>query len=225
MLSWIGRYLNSSIGKKTNMAISGLLLVGFLIAHLSGNLLLTAGDEGAKFDGYAQKLHDLGPLLYVAEMILLGLFVVHIGFGLRATWENRRARPGKYAVNASHGERTFASSTMAITGLIVLVFMVLHLIDFRFDSDFKGLFKGDNHGIGAADFVLAELAEPVHAVIYLVGVLALTIHLSHAIQSAFQTLGLRHPNLFGPLRVAALGLTIVLGLGFAALPIFALLQN
>jgi succinate dehydrogenase / fumarate reductase cytochrome b subunit len=224
MFSWIGRYLNSSIGKKTNMAISGLLLVGFLVVHLTGNLLLTAGDEGAKFDGYAQKLHDLGPLLYVAELGLLALFGVHIAFGLRATWENRKARPGKYAVQASHGQKTFASSSMAITGLVVLVFTVLHLLDFRFDSDFKGLF-GENRGVGAADYVLAELAEPLHAAIYLVGVLGLTIHLSHAIQSAFQTLGLRHPKLFGPLRVAALGLTIVLGLGFAALPIYALLQN
>jgi succinate dehydrogenase / fumarate reductase cytochrome b subunit len=192
--------------------------------HLTGNLLLTAGDEGAKFDGYAQKLHDLGPLLYVAELGLLALFGVHIAFGLRATWENRKARPGKYAVQASHGQKTFASSSMAITGLVVLVFTVLHLLDFRFDSDFKGLF-GENRGVGAADYVLAELAEPLHAAIYLVGVLGLTIHLSHAIQSAFQTLGLRHPKLFGPLRVAALGLTIVLGLGFAALPIYALLQN
>ncbi|MHC4378507.1 MAG: succinate dehydrogenase cytochrome b subunit [Planctomycetota bacterium] len=224
MFSWIGRFLNSSIGKKTNMAISGLLLVGFLIVHLSGNLLLTAGDEGAKFDGYAQKLHDLGPLLYVAEMGLLALFGVHIAFGIRATWQNRQARPGKYAVNSSHGQKTLASSSMAITGVIVLIFMLLHLIDFRFDGDFKGLF-GENRGAGAADFVLAELAEPLHAGIYLVGVLALTIHLSHAIQSAFQTLGLRHPKLFGPLRVAALGLTIVLGLGFAALPVYALLQN
>jgi len=224
MFSWIGRFLNSSIGKKTNMAISGLLLVGFLIAHLSGNLLLTAGDEGAKFDGYAQKLHDFGPLLYVAEMGLLALFGAHIAFGIRATWQNRKARPGKYAVNASHGEKTFASTSMAITGFVILGFLVLHLIDFRFDGDFKGLF-GENRGKGAADFVLAELGEPVHAAIYLVGALALAIHLSHAIQSAFQTLGLRHPKLFGPLRVAALGLTIVLGLGFAALPVYALLQN
>ena len=226
MVSWLGRLFASSIGKKVAMALTGLLLVGFLVAHLAGNLLLFKDDGGAAFEAYAQKLHDLGPVLIVLELGLVALFAVHIGFAVRTILDNRRARGGsgsKYAVSASHGAKTLASATMPISGAIVLGFLIVHLVNFRFDEAFKERFTGDLHGEGSAAIVMDLLAEPLLALVYLVGVAALALHLTHGIKSAFQTLGANHPHLDAWLRPAAVALAVVLGLGFASLPILALL--
>ncbi len=232
MLPWIGRFFDSSIGKKATMAVTGLLLVGFLVLHLAGNLLLFEGPEGTGFGAYAQKLHDLGPLLLVAELGLVGLFTLHIGFALRTILENRKARGttggSKYAVAASHGGKTLASASMPITGAITLGFLIVHLLNFRFDAEFKSLFaehaEGSEGYRAASRMVIDELSSPLLVVIYLVGVAALTLHLSHGIRSALQTLGVNHPQWNAVLRPLALVLAIVLGLGFASLPIFALLS-
>lgn len=231
MLRWLQTILNSSIGKKISMALTGLLLVGFLIAHLAGNLLLYKGDGGAAFDAYAQQLHDLGPLLLVAEFGLVALFGAHIAMGVRTYLENRKARPSRYAVGAAHGGKTLASATMPLTGLVIFVFLVVHLVNFRFDERFKegledraardGAATADLSG--AAGFVAESLAAPALALFYVVGVAALSLHLSHAIQSALQTLGGNHPRWTPVLRHAALGLTVILGLGFVSIPFVALL--
>ncbi|MEO0649220.1 MAG: succinate dehydrogenase cytochrome b subunit [Planctomycetota bacterium] len=230
MQRWLQTLFNSSIGKKVSMAITGLLLVGFLVAHLIGNLLLYKGDGGAAFDAYAQKLHDLGPLLLVAEFGLVALFGGHIAMGLRTWMENRKARPGRYAVDAAHGGKSFASATMIWSGLTVFVFLVVHLINFRFDGRFKeGLAERKaladpvtEELTGAAGFVGESIASPLIGVLYLVGVVALTLHLSHAISSAFQTLGGNHPRWTPLLRKGALGLTALLGLGFLSIPLYFL---
>ncbi|QDU67547.1 succinate dehydrogenase cytochrome b subunit [Engelhardtia mirabilis] len=214
MVTWLQTFVRSSVGKKACMAISGLLLVGFLVAHLAGNLTLFLPDDGAAFDAYAQKLHDLGPLLYVAEVGLLALFVVHIAFAAWTTIGNRKARTSRYAVQPDHGERTVASSTMPITGLIVLLFLIVHLIHFRLDERFEQ---------GPFDLVEGTLAGPIAALIYIVGVLALTLHLTHAIGSALQTLGVNHPRWSPLLRRAGVGLALILGLGFLSIPIYALI--
>ncbi len=227
MLNWLGSYAVSSIGKKVTMALSGLALVGFLVTHLSGNLLLYKGDDGRAFELYAQKLHDLGPLLLVAEFGLIALFGAHIFLAARTTLENRRARTSRYAVATNHGERTFASSSMPITGLVILLFLIVHLINFRFDSAFKDKFahgEGAVEGVGSANMVWSQLAGPVEALLYLVGVIALTIHLVHAIPSALQTLGVSHPHLNPWLRKLGIGLALLLGLGFASLPVAALVR-
>jgi succinate dehydrogenase / fumarate reductase cytochrome b subunit len=222
MFSWIGRFLSSSIGKKTTMAVTGLLLVGFLVMHLAGNLLLYAGD-GA-FDGYAQKLHDLGPLLYVAEAGLVLLFVLHINFAVRTLLENRRATPSKYAVAADRGGKTLASSTMPLTGVIVLLFLFWHIVDFRLDGGFKGLFTAENRGAGAGELVWERLGSTAHVAVYLLGIAALTLHLTHAIRSAFQTLGLRHPRWTPIIDRGSLVVAFALGLGFASIPFAAAIR-
>lgn len=214
MVTWLPRFLRSSVGKKASMAITGLLLVGFLVGHLGGNLLLYKPDGGQAFDAYAHKLHSLGPLLYAAEIGLIALFGVHIAFALWTTIENRRARRSRYAVPTDHGERTLASSSMPITGLIVLLFLIVHLWHFRLD----GRFQDDPSGV-----VRATLASPFAAVIYIVGVVALTLHLTHAIASALQTLGLNHPRWNPLLRRGGVALGIALGLGFLSIPIYGLI--
>ncbi len=217
MPSWIGRFLSSSVGKKTVLAVTGLSLVGFLVAHLLGNFsLYTGGIEG--FNEYAAALEDLGGLLMAAEVGLFALFVIHMGLALRIVRENRLARQEAYRVNATMGSSTAASRSMAITGLIVLLFLIVHIIDFRVPT-----LLGDMDNLGEA--VVQRLASPVGATIYLLGILALGLHLRHAIQSALQTLGIQHPNWSPVLRAGAMALAAALALGFASFPIYCLLSE
>lgn len=215
MLSWFGRFLSTSIGKKTLMALTGLALVGFLIAHLLGNLTLYTGNEA--FNAYAQKLEDLGPLLWVAEIGLLVLFAVHIGLALKTSRENKDAREHRYQVRASHGQRSFASSSMLITGLIVGVFLVIHIIDFRIAK-----MMGSKSVEDLAMAVRARLGSPIGAFLYLAGIVALGVHLRHAISSALQTLGANHPKYNDLIRVTGIGLSVAIAAGFASFPIYLL---
>lgn len=218
MLSWLTRFLSSTIGRKLLMAVTGLGLVGFLVVHLAGNLTLYADDTGEAFTEYAEALHATQPLLGILEIGLLVLFLAHIGLGIRVSLANREARRQGYRVRSSLGERTFASSSMLITGVLVLVFLVVHVADFRFAT-----LVGTESVETLADAVKARLRTPWGAGIYLVGVVALGIHLSHGFASAFQTLGANHPKYTPWIRMVGLGLALLLLLGFASFPIYGLL--
>lgn len=209
MLDWLLRTLRSSLGRKLFVAITGLALVGFLIAHLAGNLLIYADEDGAAFGAYAAALEG-NPLLPLAEILLAALFVAHIALAVRVSLQNREARPQRYRGRAWHGGRTPGSATMILTGLVVLVFLLIHLNDFRIG-------KGPPEEL--AGEVKARLSGGAGFLIYVVGVGALTLHLSHAVQSALQTLGANHPKYTRLLRAAGLGLALVLGLGFLTFPL------
>lgn len=210
MLGWLTRTSQSSIGKKVLMALTGLALIGFLVAHLAGNLTFYADADGAAFDHYAETL-DSNPLLPIAEIGLLILFVAHIALGLRVTAQNRDARKQKYAIRTSHGARTPGSSTMILTGLVVLIFLVVHLFHFRLQKE---------EGVSMAGLVRQELSQPLGAGVYVVGMIALAMHLSHAFKSALQTLGLNHPKYTPVIEKLSLGLGVALGLGFVSFPLY-----
>jgi succinate dehydrogenase / fumarate reductase, cytochrome b subunit len=210
MAARLSRLWSSSIGKKALMSATGLLLIGFLVVHLAGNLTLFADDGGDAFDAYAAKLESLGPLLTLAEIGLVLIFVAHLALGLRVTFENRAARTQRYALERDRGARTFASSTMVVTGCVVLVFVVVHLLDFRLRERAPD---------GLAAMVVRRLAEPAGALIYLVGVAALGIHLSHAFRSAMQTLGLNDTRFDRSIVRVGRVIAIGLGVGFALFPL------
>lgn len=191
------------------MSITGLMLVGFLVAHLAGNLLIFKDADGSAFNAYAHVL-ETNPLLPVAEGGLIVLFVVHLYLAFRVTMDNREARKNRYAVNASLGERSLASSSMFISGAIILAFVIVHLLDFRFK---------ERAADGLAAMLVRRLSEPVGAAVYLAGVLALGLHLSHAVRSALQTLGLNHPRFNGLIQKGAPLLAGLLFLGFACFPV------
>jgi succinate dehydrogenase / fumarate reductase, cytochrome b subunit len=205
------RWFTSSIGRKGLMAVTGLLLVGFLFGHLAGNLTLFSDDDGAAFGGYAQALHDLGPLLWVAEIGLLALFLLHIALGLQVSLANREARRAAYRHRANHGGRTVGSGTMPITGILVGIFLVIHLIDFRFAVETPADLAG---------MVRTRLSQTLGALIYIGGTIALGIHLSHGFASAFQTLGVNHPKYNNAIRVAGYIVTAILTLGFLSFPLY-----
>jgi succinate dehydrogenase / fumarate reductase cytochrome b subunit len=210
-------YLCSSIGKKQVQGVAGLLLCGFLVAHLLGNFLLLQGYE--TFNAYADKLASLGIVLYVAEAGLAAFFIIHLGVGILLWLENRRARPVGYAVNARSGDgATTASRTMIWTGFAVLVFLVLHLWMFKF-SDFLSKDRG------LWQVVIEELNKPLWAFGYVAVFVLLGLHLSHAVQSAFQTLGFKHPK-YDPL-IKGFGQLFAwtIAAGYAFLAIWAFLKD
>ncbi len=209
MLLRLRAVVRSSIGRKLVMSLTGFLLVLFVLAHLAGNLTLFADGDGSAFDGYAEGL-EKNPLLPVAEIGLALLFLAHIAMGIRTALANREARPARYKELAPHGRRTLASVTMLVTGLMILVFLGVHLTDFRLASRAPQ---------GLAHMVVERLSTPLGAGIYLLGVAALGLHVWHAFQSAFQSLGLNHPRYRPAIVKAGWALALVLGLGFAAFPV------
>ncbi|MEX1023806.1 MAG: succinate dehydrogenase cytochrome b subunit [Planctomycetota bacterium] len=212
-LRWFGNVLASSIGRKAVMALTGLLLVGFLIAHLAGNLTLFADVEGAAFNAYAGKLLDLGPLLYVAEVGLVLLFGIHIYLAIRLTLDNREARRTGYVIRNDRGAKTLGSASMPVTGVLILGYTILHLFDFRFDESFEE---------DGALLVRNTLSQPLHGVIYVIAAGVVGLHVSHGFQSAFQSLGWNHPRYMPLVKQISIGLAALLAAGFAALPLYFL---
>lgn len=203
-------FLDSSIGKKVMVALAGLLLVGFLAAHLAGNLLMFVG--GDAFNKYAEALEH-NPLLPVAELGLAALFLLHIALSARATWANRAARPEGYQVYKGKGARTPGSRTMAVTGTLILLFVIIHVATFKYKA---GGVKGEE----LFDHVVNWFANPWYAGFYVLAVLGVGLHLSHGVQSALQTFGVSHPRYTPTLRRAGLALAALVTLGFASMPVY-----
>ena len=212
-MSWLRRTFDSSLGKKYLVAATGIALLGFLVGHLSGNLTIYADKSGESFDRYAHTL-DSNPLLPIAELFLGILFVGHIAFALRSNVRNREARSQGYAVRASLGRKNLSSVSMVVTGLVVLVFLVIHLYDFRVG---RLLVPKET---SLAGLVRERLSTPLGAGVYLLGVGALSIHLRHAFRSALQSLGVNHPRLNPLLERLTWAVAILFGLGFASFPIY-----
>jgi succinate dehydrogenase / fumarate reductase cytochrome b subunit len=206
----IFEFLESSIGKKIMVAAAGFLLCGFLIAHLAGNLLMFVGGE--TFNRYAEALEH-NPLLPLAELGLVALFLAHIVLSLRATLANRAARPEGYQVYKGKGARTAGSRTMAVTGLLILSFVVVHVATFKYNL-------GGVKGPDLFNHVLGWFANPLYAAFYVLAVAGVGLHLSHGVQSAIQTFGLSHPRYTPLLKKAGLAFAVLMFLGFASLPVY-----
>ena len=214
MLRWLTRTLSSSVGRKIVLGFTGLLLVGFLLEHLHGNLKLYEDADGEAFNGYVEFLHGFGPLLTVAELGLGALFLCHIVIALRLALENREARKHGYAHRGNRGAQTPGSVSMHVTGALILAYLIKHLIDFRFAG---GFFEDP------AARVKETLSHPATALVYLAAALVVGLHLSHGFQSAFQSIGISHPKLRRPLEVLGYGLVALFTIGFASFPVRYLL--
>lgn len=214
--------LKSSIGKKDVVALTGLGLCGFLIAHLAGNLLLFVGPE--IFNTYSHKLIS-SPFIYVAEAILLSLFLVHFGLSIWLQVENRKARPVSYVMKNKTGRgATAASSTMAITGVITLVFLVLHLKNLKFGEEYhvayNGILMRDLYRL-----VIDYFSSLGNVVWYVIAHAALAFHTGHGFQSAFQSLGFRHPRYTPWIEITSKVYAVGISLGFASLAIWCHFQG
>ncbi len=208
-MNWFVGTFKSSVGKKLLMALTGLAFCGFLVAHLAGNLTVYGGK--AAFNNYADKLHSLGVLIYVFELGLLTLALIHVPFGLVLFYQNMKARPVRYHVNKSGGGRTIGSATMPYTGIFLLIFVIFHLMNFTFV---------DKTGTTIYEIVSSAFSNPLYVAYYILAMIVAAIHVSHGLWSAFQTLGASHPKYTPAIRTASLIFALVVGLGFGLLPIY-----
>ena len=191
-MTWLSSFWRSSIGGKVTMAVTGLLLFGFVVSHLLGNLQLLQGPD--KINGYAKWLHDLGPLLWVARIGLLAIFVLHVVTAMRLSRQNKAARPVPYAKQDTV-QATMASRSMLLSGVTLLVFLIYHLLHFTFGVTNAEHYAAKAAGAGGHDvytMVTKSFGVPAIAIAYAVFQVVLFLHLSHGIQSMAQTVGFHH---------------------------------
>jgi succinate dehydrogenase / fumarate reductase, cytochrome b subunit len=206
----------SSIGKKVVMALTGLVLAGFVLGHMTGNLLMFKSPEA--INAYAKWLHDNVAMLWTARTVLILSVIAHIWAGIQLTLENRAARAGGPAVDATR-RATFASRTMPYSGVVILGFVIFHLLHFTL----KMVALGDvSYGPDVYKMVVAGFSCKTVAVFYIISMLLLCLHLSHGVSSVFQTLGLRNERWRGRLDFLALAYAWIVALGFISIPLAVL---
>lgn len=222
-MNWLVRFLGSSVGRKAIVALTGLALLGFVIAHLLGNLQLFLGPEA--LNAYAAKLQDLGALLWVARGGLLFVFVVHVAMTLKLAAENKAARPVAYAHPVGKVAADPATRLMLLTGLTVLLFVAYHLAHFTL-----GVVHPEHHEVpldalgqhNIYAMVVAGFSNPLVSGLYAAAMVALGLHLHHGIASVFQTLGLTNSSYAPLLQKLGRALAWTLCLGNASMPIAVL---
>jgi succinate dehydrogenase / fumarate reductase cytochrome b subunit len=219
----LSAFYRSSVGKKMIMAITGIILILFVIGHLLGNLQIFLGPDW--INGYSQHLRDLGPLLWLIRAFLLIAVTLHIYFTVLLAIENRRARPKRY-VERDYVKATLASRHMVMSGLIILAFLIYHLAHFTVrvtDSRFA-LLKADplNH-YDVYSMMVYGFQNYYVSGFYVLGLWLLTLHLSHGSSSFFQSLGLNNEKLTPRLAFGGRIFAWLLFIGYTSIPVAVLL--
>jgi succinate dehydrogenase / fumarate reductase cytochrome b subunit len=214
--------LNTSVGSKFLVAVTGLALVGFLITHLAGNLLILFGPD--QFNGYAHALAR-NPLVIPAELGLIGLLLLHVFKALRHVALGRSARPHAYAKTTWAGgpsRKSWGSATMALSGVVLLVFLVTHIVTMKFGP----YYAGPEAGVRDLYRLVVEVfSSPAVVLFYVIAMGVVGLHLRHGISSAFQSLGLMTPGWTSWLLSAGLGLAVILAGGFAFIPVWVYFRS
>lgn len=210
----------TSVAKKTIVAVTGLLGVGFVISHMVGNLKVFLGPE--EVNHYGEWLRELGEpafprttLLWALRLGLIGAVALHITFTMQLWKQSRDARPVGY-VKSARVQASPASKTMRWGGLALIAFILFHLADYTwgFEAAHPGFVRGDIYGNLVGGF-----GRPWAVAVYLIGVFALSMHLYHGIWSTSQTLGLKSPRSDQAIRAAALLTAVVIFVGFSVVPL------
>lgn len=217
-MGWFFKFINSSIGKKFMMALTGSFLLIFLLVHLIGNITLFFGANA--FNGYVKTLDVIKPLIRVIEIVLLAAFLLHIFNGVKLWFENKSARgTERYKINGSSENTDLFSRTMFLTGSIVFIFLVIHLGTFfwRFNvHDPDQLANVHEYFTIVINFFQIWW----YVILYIIAVLLLGFHLNHGFQSAFQTFGWNHKKYFPLVKKVGTLYAIIMALGFASMPIY-----
>ena len=214
--------LTTTVGRELLVGVTGLALVGFILAHLAGNLLVFAGP--AALNGYAKALHDLGGLLWVARIGLITVFVVHISSAISLARESRSARAQAYESTVRSGPKTVASRMMLLSGLTLLFFLFFHLSDFTLTSPTgdKSVVNGEN--LGLYGLVWNSFANPIRVLFYLAAMACLGTHLTHAISSVLVTLGILRDKNTPNADLAARAVGLIIAIGFSSIPLYVFIK-
>jgi len=236
LLAWLKPILASTVGGKFLVALTGLALSGFVIVHMLGNLQIFLGPDA--INEYAKKLKELGPLLWVARLVLLALFLLHISVAIRLKIRSNEARPIAYA-HPQTVQASFASRSMIWSGLLVLVFVVFHIAHYTLGAiqpvpvpsdqsttpklNVKGEVETTEKNLlelkdskGRHDvyrMMIYGFTNPLIAILYIFAQIVLMLHLSHGVASIFQTLGLNTPRTQSTFWALGWLVTLVVGGG------------
>ena len=217
-MNWFIRYLDSSIGKKLVMAVTGLFLYIYLIIHLTANLFLLRNDGGRVFNDYAEFMGSgINIPIRIIEIVLFLAFAYHIVNGIRLWFINKSARQIPYKKYKPSANSTFYSRFMIQSGIVVFIFLVLHLIDFFLPYRFS------NPELTMYDSAIMKFSNTWWSIMYIVAMVLLAFHLVHAFQSGFQTLGLRHTKYTAFIKSFGVVFSILICIGFAIIPLYFIL--
>ncbi len=223
-MNTLKKYFCSSIGRKQIVALTSLALIVFVIVHLAGNLFIFLGAEA--FNHYAASLAQLRPGLYIAEAILLILFLIHIVFTATLVIENRKARKNRYALQPACSEATRSWSTrlMPLTGTVILIFIITHLLDFTF-ADHEGsrsLLFGESMGLYGV--VVNSFRDILHSSYYILAMFCISSHLIHGVESFFQTFGLNHTRYTPLIKKISVLFGLGIAFGYSSIPVYVIIK-
>lgn len=221
-------FSTSSLGKKIYMGVMGLFWSFFLLIHLLGNLALLGPDKDP-FNKYAHFLtHGLGNFIYVMEIVLGATFLIHLIYGVIVQIQNWKARPiGYKMVTGAKGtsKKTIASTTMIYTGIIVFIFLVLHLRDLKFGEVIMYTTADGAYIRDLYTLTIRFFSSTLNVIFYVAVMILIAFHLSHGVWSAFQSLGANAPRFIRFMQAVAYLYAFVIGAGFILIPVFIYLTG
>ena len=214
----IWTYIFSSVGQKQLMALSGLGWGLFALAHMLGNLLILCGDEA--YNKYSHALVS-NPGIFIAEFGLLVLLLTHVFYGIKLSLENSKARTTKYSVNkkTASKEASLVSRTMKYQGIVILCFIILHLINFKFGTEYMITYDGAEVR-DLFRLVVEKFQSPLYVGIYISSVSLLGFHLSHGLYSSVQSLGFYHEKYMIYIKRCSVIYGFIIGFGFSITPLY-----
>ncbi len=207
-------FLSSTLGKKVLMAVTGIILFGFVVGHMLGNMQIYLGAE--QLNHYAELLQANKPFLWAFRTVLFACVSVHIWAAVMVWLRNRAARPVKYRVFRPPG-LDYAARTMVWSGPILALFIVYHLLDFTVGKTNPEFIRGEVY-----HNVVASFSDPLIAGVYVIANLLLAFHLYHGLWSLFQTFGWDHPRFGGWRRLVAVFFSVLIGAGNVSIPLAVL---
>lgn len=224
-MKWLINFLTSSIGRKLVMSLTGLFLITFLFVHLIGNVQLLFGDDGVAFNTYA-KFMTGNPLIKTVSLGLYFFIFLHAVQGILIWLQNKSAKGSKYAVSGKN--TSFASRNMGPLGMIILIFLVIHMYQFWLKMKMGSLTPITIDGTEMQNLyvqVVYVFSNEIFVIFYVLCMVAIAFHLAHGFQSAFQSLGLNHKKYTPFIKFLGLAYSILVPLGFALIPIVMYMKH
>jgi succinate dehydrogenase / fumarate reductase cytochrome b subunit len=208
----------SSVGRKIIMAVTGIVLVSFVCVHLLGNSSMFIGADA--INAYAQKLHSLGPFVWVFRLVMLAAFAIHIVFGIQLTLENKAATP-ESNMQVKRLKTGFGAETMIVSGGVIFFFVIYHLLHFTVRVTNPEIYVplGDQGMVDVYFMVVNGFKSALPVLAYVAGLFFLFLHVSHGFQSLFQTLGLSNDKSLPVMGMFSKLVGFVLLVGYVSIPL------
>lgn len=213
--------MKTSLTRKFIMSLSGFFLITFILVHLLINLFsLGLGWDGRELFNAGSHFMASNPLIQVMQYVLALGFIIHISMGIKLTLQNNKARPIKYAKNNAAASSSLSSRSMIFSGVLVLVFLLLHMKDFLWEIKFNHLSNVAVTKPTDFDLLLQVFHNPLYVVVYVLAFIGLGIHLNHGFQSAFQSVGANHGKYTPMIKKGGLIYSIFIAIGFSSIAIY-----